>query len=441
VSKQNVSVSNNFHFDITSSAALINRTIYFAQSKSDTQQLVSVSSTAAGPGEYGQTGFNLMMFDKSSGLKNRYCYISDSLSNYTAQIANCADQDGSGNIWVGGVANGPNFGKAYVTELDKMGNIVLSKAFVKKENAYTYKRCVVDNIKVLKNGDILLLLAEQYDVQLIRMKPDGTVIWNKQYAFTNASVFILAQGHNSFITENAQGDIFFMSNQAYFTYGGTYLTRVTSAGNLVYTVGYQGIGYSLYLQLKFLSTGELLLFGQNGASSVPFIVKVKPDDGSVINSYTLSPIAGGNNAPVTINDIEEVNGKIEAGVTSGPEYDIFTFNSNFINTGTVKTLATSSGAIPTAAFIYDSQTNALYHVSDVKGPAPTSFIQFLRTDADGKSCHDPYTKAALGITLSSFDAGFSQAATMLVSDDVPGDTPIKFIKSPVIATNNDACGR
>jgi hypothetical protein len=440
--KDNTRSTGGIHFDLTKSNNIYNRTIFFGSSKFDAQQMIRVGSTAAGLGEYATTGFDILNLKKSDGTATMNYYLSDSLANYISQISNCADQDNEGNIWVGGVAFTSDYAKPYVVKLDKGGNVLFATGFVKKEHPkeYNYKNYLVGSLKVLKNGDVLLLLVCPYDVQLIRMKTDGNVIWNKQYAIDDSKAYYLENGHNTTINENAQGDLFFLSLQPEINVGGVRLTRVTAAGNLVYSVGFMNIGTPLYMQLTFLSTGELLMFGQDDNTYRPVIVKIKPDDGSVINDFVI------NNDPtlnsrVYLNDIAEVNGEFKLALADDYDYDIFTLNSNFNITGSVKTLAQTNGAFYSGAMVYDAQSNVLNHLIDFNGANSGSFAQFLQTDINGLSCHGQYPKKPVNMTISPLDPGRRSGSAMIVTDNTPGAQPMKFTKTSITPHAIEACSQ
>jgi hypothetical protein len=434
-------VNTSLHADNMTPGSPVNRTLFFAPSAINAQQFLSVSSTSAGPGDPGVTGFNLMTIDKATGLKSMYYYITDSTANYEVQMATCAATDNSGNVWVAGYSATAkeDYDKPYVVKIDSKGNILLAKSFSKKESQYVYKNYLADGIKVLNNGDVLLLIVSGGDLQLIRMQSDGTVIWDKQFAVTGATVFGLAQGHNSFITENAQGDIFFLSSQYYVANAGTYLTRITSAGNLVYTIGYHNIGFDYYMQLESLSTGDLLLFGQNdlsGQSTIPYIVKINPVDGSILAAMQEPTALAGPNF-MTINDIVEAKGQLKISFTAARQFSITTMDYNLNMLGSVILLEKPSGNFAATSLLYDSGTNALFHLADEKSPAPGSFMQFLRTDINGKSCHI-YSDNPLQLQMINFDPGVVNSA-MLITNDIPGDAPATFIPSKLSTSVADGC--
>lgn len=434
------STGSSFHMDNINQANQLNRTLLFTPQANNAQQFLSVSSTSAGIGVYSVTGFNLMGIDKAAGIKNMHYYITDSVANYEVEQAICATTDNGGNVWVGGYAATAkeDYTKPFLVKLDANGNILLTKNFSKKESQYVYKNYRADGVKVLNNGDVLLLMVSNYDSQLIRMQSNGTVLWDKEFTVADASVFNLAQGHNSFITENAQGDIFFLSIETNIANGGTYLTRITAAGSLVYSVGYPNIGNTLYIQLKFLSTGELLLFGQNDIIVQPFIIKINPADGSILLAKEV-PVNVAGNSDMTINDIVEAKGQLKAAFTAGDQYSVITMDYSFNILSSVITLAKSSGSVLQASLIYDSATGALFHVVDEPGPTPGSFLQFLRTDVNGKSCHT-YTTMPIAPQLSVFDPG-SVHLPMQVTNDIPGDGTVAFTKTTIYVTTADACNQ
>ncbi len=428
-----------FHIDNTLSTSFYNRSLFFAQQVNNPGQFQSVGSTAAGPGVYSVSAFNYLTITKT-GVTNLHTYQVDSPSQFDAVQATSADADAGGNIWVGGyvVRTLEGASKPFVVKLDPDGNVLVTKAFLKKDNQNENKSYKVDVIKVLKNGDIFVLLVSAYDMQVMRMSSDGTVLWDKEYAETNASVFGLSQGHNRYVEENSQGDIFFLSTQINIPNGGTCLTRIKANGDVVYAVNYN-LTYDYYSQMKFLSSGSLLFYTQwdEGALRTPYWYKINPDNGALIAAK--SAIIGNAQDP-TMTDMVEVNNQLKFALTYDNYYILMSMDENLNVLGEKIVLAMPAGEFLPGALAYSASDKALYHFSDQGSPAPGSFCQFLRTDVNGGGLCHVYTTMPFQIAPVDNSANAKATpATLTVTTDTPGDQPLIWVNNTLSPKNADGC--
>jgi hypothetical protein len=388
----NLAINDAFHkdYELANGSGILHTLLFSALSDNATIVNIKTNGSTSAAAET----FQLMFIDKNQGLKSITHYNLD--PTYNMYQTTCAVMDKNENIWLGGLLQKSDtaYSKPFIIELDKAGNVLSAKYFpiydvnLEQNNYRGY------SLKVLNNGDLLYIVSMRYDLELIRMNASGNVSWIKQYINPTGSVF---QPENSNIVETSTGElIFIVSSSGLF--------KTDANGNIIYQFALPVVGLSS--KLYALSTGDLIITGENengGPQQDPYIFKIDPSSGSVLKSKIMTGITN-NIINNLFNDIQEVNGQLKFTHSSDSQYNTITMDEN-LNILKIQRTLSHIGGFGYSTGIrswFDAPNNAIYHNIDIHGPGGTFGFQLLKTDLNGKSCHDD-PGAAVAIPLADIN--------------------------------------
>lgn len=213
------------------------------------------------------------------------------IANFEKRIGGTSDEVANSIIYahnalyvLGTTKSGQNsMGDSYLLKFDLLGNLLYEKTF----GGAAFEQGI--DLVATRDGNLVLvgttasLGAGSDDVHLLKVKPNGALLWEKTFGGA-------ASDDPASIIETANGDLCIIGTTYSFGAGDRdiYLIRTTANGDVIYEKTFGGIEQDGGTEIRELDNGELLILAYThnfGATSRDFYLMKTNSQGDIIWSY------------------------------------------------------------------------------------------------------------------------------------------------------------